>query len=545
MAFFDITRPPDGLKAFVDGKALPLEHRGGTWEGGGVTVSIGVHEGRLAVDVTAEDVPLERVRLRWRASSPAGMRFLGDDWERGYGDLEWRGLVPERVMPWYFLAHDAACEGGSTHGYGVRTGAASLSFWTVDGEAVSLWVDVRAGGAGVELKGRTLRAAEVITRRGQGHDGGETPFAAARAFCRLLCDSPRLPDHAVYGSNNWYYAYGNSNREAILDDTRLLVSLAPDSDNRPYMVIDAGWQARAEESVVCGSPWNRSNDRFGDMAGLASAMREAGARPGLWIRPLAAATDDPDSILLPVERAEDKSAKIKILDPSIPEVRARVRDDFRCLRDWGYELIKHDWSTCDLLGRWGHRMGAELTNPGWSFADRSRTTAEIVLDLFGAIREGARDAIVIGCNTLGHLAAGLFELQRTGDDTSGVQWERTRRMGVNTLAFRMPQHGSFFAVDADCVGLTCKIPWEKNRQWLDLLARSGTPLFVSADPKAVGDLNGEQAEALRRAYAAAAEPRPAAEPLDWMETTCPRTWKLGGEEVRFDWSGAEGVDPLL
>jgi alpha-galactosidase len=542
MAFFDIMRPPDGVRATVGGRALPLERRGETWEGGGVTVTAGVNEGRLAVDVTAAGVPLDRVRLRWRASLPNGTRFLGDAWERGYGDLEWRGLVPERVMPWYFLAHDAAPEGGATHGYGVRTGAASLSFWTVDGEGVSLWLDVRAGGAGVELGGRSLRAAEVVARRG-GED--ETPFAAARAFCHLLCDDPRLPYHAVYGGNNWYYAYGNSDREAILDDTKLLVSLAPDSDNRPYMVIDAGWQARADESVVAGSPWDRANDRFGDMASLASAMRDAGARPGIWIRPLAAAPDDPDSILLPAERAEDKSAKIKILDPSIPEVRARVRDDFRCLRDWGYELIKHDWSTCDLLGRWGHRMGAELTNPGWTFADLSRTTAEIVLDLFGAIREGAGDAIVIGCNTLGHLAAGLFELQRTGDDTSGCQWERTRRMGVNTLAFRMPQHAALFAVDADCVGLTREIPWDRNRQWLDLLARSGTPLFVSADPKSVGSLKSEQAEALRRAYALAAEPQPVAEPLDWMDTTCPRAWKLGDDEACFDWSGAEGVDPVL
>ena len=72
-------------------------------------------------------------------------------------------------------------------------------------------------------------------------------------------------------------------------------------------------------------------------------------------------------------------------------------------------------------------MGAALTNPGWHFADRTRTTAEIATALYRAIRAGAGDAIVIGCNTFGHLGAGCFDLQRTGDDTSGREWERTRK----------------------------------------------------------------------------------------------------------------------
>ena len=55
-------------------------------------------------------------------------------------------------------------------------------------------------------------------------------------------------------------------------------------------------------------------------------------------------------------------------------------------------------------------------------------------------------------------------------------------MGVNTLAFRLPQHNRFFAVDADCVPCTPQTPWELNQRFLDLVARSGTALFVSVDP---------------------------------------------------------------
>ena len=43
---------------------------------------------------------VRRVRLRWNARLDSVRSILGDAWERGYGDLEWRGFVPDRVMIW-------------------------------------------------------------------------------------------------------------------------------------------------------------------------------------------------------------------------------------------------------------------------------------------------------------------------------------------------------------------------------------------------------------------------------------------------------------
>src|SRR5205823_11246671 len=114
-------------------------------------------------------------------------------------------------------------------------------------------------------------------------------------------------------------------------------------------------------------------------------------------------------------------------------------------------------------------------------------TAEIILDMYQAIREAAGPMYLIGCNTVSHLSAGLFELYRIGDDTSGEEWDRTRKMGVNTMGFRLVQHNTFYAADGDCVGLTPKVPWAKNEQWLRLLAESGAPLFISAQREAVGE----------------------------------------------------------
>jgi alpha-galactosidase len=188
-------------------------------------------------------------------------------------------------------------------------------------------------------------------------------------------------------------------------------------------------------------------------------------------------------------------------------------------------------------------MGAQPTIPGWSLHDRTRTNAEIIHDLYESVRSVARQQTIIGCNTVGHLAAGLFEAQRTGDDTSGKIWERTRRMGVNTLAYRLPQHNTFFAVDPDCVGITKDIPWELNRQWLDLLARSGAALFVSTAPDATG---AEQREALRQAFALAASGKAEGRPADWFHDTTPWRWQFGNPTAteRYDWMPPLGAWPF-
>ena len=127
-------------------------------------------------------------------------------------------------------------------------------------------------------------------------------------------------------------------------------------------------------------------------------------------------------------------------------------------------------------------MGTRLTNGSWRFHDHTKTTAELIVRFYEVIHEAAKredrqDVLILGCNCIGHLGAGLMQGNRTGDDTSGVEWERTRKMGINTLAFRMLQQGTFYGADADCVGITEHIDWNKNRQWMEVLAESGTPIF--------------------------------------------------------------------
>ena len=492
-----------------------------------LSVDLRVAGDSMGIDLRAPGMTLEKIRLSWDLVFPATAQYLGDAWERSYGELSWDSGVPTRQAPWYLLVHD----GKQTHGFGVKTGANCFCYWQAGrmeqagsgpggSGQLELFLDTHSGGGGVELGDRVLHAAEIVTTQSLP---GERPFQTDTRFCKMMCDKPRLPEKPVYGINDWYFAYGNSSRDMILGSTRAMAELALDTGNRPFSVIDDGWEL--------GADFRRSNPKFGDMSAVAAEIKKTGMRPGLWTRPLLANTSDKASSLIPV-RAGEAGSRERYLDPTLPENLQRIGDTIRLYKEWGYELVKHDYSTYDSFGRWGSQMKEELSVAGWHFNNRSRTNAEILLNLYNTIREAAGDMYLIGCNTVSHLSAGLFELNRIGDDTSGKEWSRTLKMGVNTMGFRLPQHNTFYAVDGDCVGLTTQIPWKLNKQWMQLLAESGAPLFISAQPEATGP---EQKEYIKKCFEQAARVQPTGEPLDWMNNPRPAKWELNGRVVEFEW----------
>jgi alpha-galactosidase len=520
----NLKRSPDAVWAVSGGVTNALaEVAPRVWSNAAARVETPETREGTQVRVSAPGVALETVLMRWHGGLPESAKLLGDVWERSYGDLAWRPLGAARPMPWYFLASD----GRVTHGYGVAVQPNALCCWTADKGSVTLALDVRAGGVGVRLGKRTLEACTVLSRAWVAN---ETPFQAASAFCKQMCPKPRLPKEPVYGFNDWYCAYGINTATNFLADAAFVTSLIPEVKNRPYLVMDDGWQVNppAKAGVSGFGPWDRSNARFAmDMETFAKRVKALNAKPGLWYRPLFAWAEVPEAWRL--KKARD------FMDPTVPEVKRQIAADMARFRAWGFQLVKIDYLTYDMNNRWGFDIGGKVVHDDRAWADSSRTTAEVMLELYRTMRDNAGDGVVIiGCNALSHLAAGIFELQRTGDDTSGLDWKRTRKYGVNTLAFRAAQDRAFYAVDADCVGLANAgaVPWEKNRQWLDLVARSGTPLFVSWRRQLAGP---EERKALRAAFIRASQSAPTAEPLDWMETPAPKRWRFGSEEVTYDW----------
>ena len=461
----------------------------------------------LELYMTATHEKVKFIELEWNFKSDEDTYVLGDAWERSYGELEFRKLKDnERLLPWYFIATDKK----SCFCFGVKTQPNAFISFTYNADGIRALVDCRNGGCGVHLNGRKIHLATFVFKEYETDD----VFASLCDYCHTLCDNPILPKERIYGGNNWYYAYGESSYEEIMEDARLISEI-------PFEVIDDCWQINS-----CEGPW-LPNEKFGDMKKLADEIKEIGARPGIWVRLL----HNRDSSITEEMRILRKG-KRKYLDPTHPDVKNFIKADIERIKSWGYELIKHDFTTFDLFGGWGRELNPSVTdNEEWGFYDKSKTNAEIVLDLYRLIKETAGDIYIIGCNTVSHLCAGLVEINRTGNDTSGREWEATKKNGVNTLAFRLAQNEAFYMIDADCVGiLDDNIPWEKNRQWLHVLSVSNSPLFVSCTDK----LNAEQKNDLIAAYNTY-QKKHTVRPVDIYENKTPSLWLIDGKTAEYEW----------
>ena len=521
---------PDFIGLTTETKTVTAKWENDDYNLDDINVKLNQDNEHLAIFLTAQTSKVKWIKLRWNNLSwDKNVRFLGDAWERGYGDMEWKGMNPNRFMPWYFCAKSEA----KSICYGVKVRPSAMCFWQVDSLGMTLFLDVRCGGSGVNLKGRVIKLADVIACEMRDC----TSFEAMQEFCGQMCEDPILPKYPVYGSNNWYYAYGKSSESEILADCDYILNLTKDIENKPYMVIDDCWQEHHRLNEYNGGPWTKGNEKFPDMKALADKLVQKGVRPGIWVRLL---LNEDENI-----KNEWRLSHNNCIDPTNPEALNYIKEDIKRICNWGYTLIKHDFSTFDLFGKWGFQMSPLVTDDGWHFYDDSLTSAEVVKLLYKAILDASVEAsngetLILGCNTIGHLGAGYMHINRTGDDTSGVDWERTRFMGVNTLAFRLPQHGKFYEIDADCVGIDGGISWSMNKQWADVLAKSGTPLFISVRPNILDETEKQE---LHEILKVASKQEHHVIPVDWEETTCPEHWQDKDHDIdcKYQWFEETGL----
>ena len=450
------------------------------------------------------------------------VKVLGDAWERSYGDLEWKSPEAERPLPWYFAVSNGSDSlpdrsGRFTECFGVMTQPDAFCCWKYSGDEIRLLIDIRNGGKPLEAEGKTIRAADIVFAEYRD----VSAFEALGSYCAEISPTPLKTDRIIYGSNNWYYAYGQTDFDEFIKDASQTADFAEGCENRPFAVVDEGWQINSNNP-----PWT-NNDRFPELTRLSKEISSKGDEPGIWVRFL---SDERFALDLPDEarRGKDK----KYLDPTHPAVKEHIVSTVKSLVSSGFKLIKHDFSAYDILGGWGKDMGDSAVCCGDDFYDKSKTTAQVIKEFYRLILENAGECLILGCNTVSHLSAGSVHAYRTGDDTSGKEWARTLKMGVNTLAFRLCQNHSFYICDADCVGITGLIDHRLNREWLKLLSMSGTSLFVSCKPDI---LDKEISADIRIAFKSASRQEDICEPIDWMETKTPSKYMINGKEIKFEW----------
>lgn len=484
---------------------------------------VGEKEAKVIVHPGKE--PVKYLKLRFAGDMTFVRSVYGDQWERNYNGLatnEWTSLRASRVLPWFCYL-----DGGERFAcYGVKTGANCFAYWQVDTKGVTLFLNLCCGNDGTALK-ESVVAVEVVEYVGET---GEDAYRVACKFASLMCEKPVLPKQPIFGVNNWYWAYGRISEESVLQETDYLMEMTKGACARPYMIIDDGWQMNRtySGSNYIGGPWI-PNDRFPDMQKLTDAIHAKGANTGIWFRPLLTLGEIPQEALLAW------NAGGQVMDPSHPYTLERVEQDARRIRDWGFDMIKHDFTTFDLFGSslQARIHNVKMCSEDRKFFDNTRTTAMIVKELYQAVQKGAGEADVIGCNVVGHLAAGIHSIYRVGDDTSGRSFEWTVANGINSM-MRLPLNERFYLVDPDCAAFTEKVPADKNLDFLEMCALTGVTTLASVTP---GSLKPEEMERIRKIFCMAAENKERYGICHYDKTSLPEIFvsEDGSAKRDFNW----------
>ena len=96
---------PDFIELTTETKTVTAKWENNDYNLDDINVKLNQDNEHLAIFLTAQTSKVKWIKLRWNNLSwDKNIRFLGDAWERGYGDMEWKGMNPNRFMPWYFCA---------------------------------------------------------------------------------------------------------------------------------------------------------------------------------------------------------------------------------------------------------------------------------------------------------------------------------------------------------------------------------------------------------------------------------------------------------
>ena len=516
-----LLRQPDFVCGATENTDFRFEEKGIC----GVKYDYAVGETSAKVVVYPSGSPVKYLKLRFSGGLSAVDKVYGDQWERA-GEpsfLKWTAVRAGRVLPWFcYLRHD-----GKTSCYGVKAGADCFACFQVDTDGITLFLNLCNGTQGTDLQA-PITACEVVELLDKTGDC----YAVAAEFSRLLCDKPVLPKTPIFGVNNWYWAYGNISKESILQETEYLLEMTKGCKNQPYMIIDDGWQKHRKPGAenYIGGEWF-PNERCGDMSRLAQSIHEKGVKAGLWFRPLLTRETVPEEARL----AEENGGIV--LDPSHPFTLEKVYNDAKRISDWGFDLIKYDFTTIDITGLpvlIADKHTFALCAPSRRFYDRTKTTATIMKNLYRAIQSAVGDKEVIGCNTVGHLSAGIHSVYRVGHDVSGRSFEWTRRDGINSV-MRLPLNNALYNVDPDCAPFTEMVDADINLDFLEMCALTGMTTLASVTPNI---LTEEQMQRINGIFRLADQGGAGYGIVDYEKNVNPERFvsKDGKTERRFHWN---------
>ena len=90
---------------------------------------------------------MKELSLTWDFDTTVYTLALNETWGVALGNLCWQPVSQTKRSEWYFVLSD--CE--KTAAFGVKTGCNSFCQWQIEPDRITLIIDVKNGGEGIEL----------------------------------------------------------------------------------------------------------------------------------------------------------------------------------------------------------------------------------------------------------------------------------------------------------------------------------------------------------------------------------------------------------
>lgn len=216
-----------------------------------------------------------------------------------------------------------------------------------------------------------------------------------------------------------------------------------------YIQVDDGYQPWMGDWLETGKAFN------GGTENVLKGIKAKGLQPAIWVAPFIASPqsrlfhDHPDWFVKDENGAPMRSDKVGfggwrlgpwyVLDGTHPEVQQYLTNLFKTMREqWGCTYFKLD------ANYWGAIHGGV-------HYDKNATRIEAYRRGMEAIRKGAGDAFLLGCNHPIWPSLGLVHGSRSSMDISR-DWQSFKHIGRENL-LRGWQNGRLWWNDPDCLVL--------------------------------------------------------------------------------------------
>jgi alpha-galactosidase len=246
---------------------------------------------------------------------------------------------------------------------------------------------------------------------------------------------------------SWYCFGPKVTADQVLQNLDLISQKLP---QLRYVQIDDGYQAAMGDWLETGKAFG------GDVVKVLEEVRRRGFEPAIWVAPFVAEQNSqvfqqhPDWFIQGAEGKPLVSSDVTFggwrhgpwyaLDGTHPQVQQHFENVFKTMRrDWGCTYFKLDATF------WGAMHGGRFHDPKATRIEAYRRGME-------AIRRGAGDSFILGCNHPIWPSFGLIDGSRSSGDIKRT-WNNFRSQARQTLN-RNWQNGHLWWNDPDAVLLT-------------------------------------------------------------------------------------------